>query len=201
MAHFQHIFTNANKLCKIFAMQGSRPYVFLQTFYLHVFSQAFCRCENLSVFTLCCMRVCAVVEGLEFTGEPLIREEVELSGNGRSDTGGDEGLAEEEKESGPSTAQLTQKPEVCLTREPASAWLPCSAQQVEQLLHFGNCYVSLIKSYMQDLRIYGIMKTQVVSFIIKCVSGEASPMSCTCLQVFLHVCSCGIKVLQRSETV
>ncbi|XP_037548657.1 cGMP-inhibited 3',5'-cyclic phosphodiesterase B [Nematolebias whitei] len=53
----------------------------------------------------------SVVEGLEFAGEPLIREEVELSGDGRSDTGGDEGLAEEEKESSPSTAQQTQKPE------------------------------------------------------------------------------------------
>ncbi|XP_054588015.1 cGMP-inhibited 3',5'-cyclic phosphodiesterase 3B isoform X2 [Nothobranchius furzeri] len=51
------------------------------------------------------------VEGLEFSGEPLIREEVECSGDGKPDTGGDEGLAEEEKESSPSTEQQTQKQE------------------------------------------------------------------------------------------
>lgn len=67
--------------------------------------------------TLCHMRVFTVVEGLEFTGEPLIREEVEVSADGRSDTGGDEGLAEEEKENSPSTDQQTPKqPEVRFIR-------------------------------------------------------------------------------------
>ncbi|XP_035484094.2 cGMP-inhibited 3',5'-cyclic phosphodiesterase B [Scophthalmus maximus] len=52
-------------------------------------------------------------EGLEFAGEPLIREEsleVDMSGDGRSDVAGNQGQAEE-KERRPSTDQQTQESE------------------------------------------------------------------------------------------
>lgn len=54
-------------------------------------------------------------EGLEFTGEPLIREEsvvVGVSGDGRPDVAGDQRQVEEEKEKSPSTDQQTQESEV-----------------------------------------------------------------------------------------
>ncbi|KAG8001572.1 cGMP-inhibited 3' [Nibea albiflora] len=53
-------------------------------------------------------------EGLEYGGEPLIREEsveVDVSGDGRLDVGGNQGQAEEEKEKSPSTDQQTQESE------------------------------------------------------------------------------------------
>lgn len=61
----------------------------------------------------------AAGEGLDFPGEPLIREEsmeVDVSGDGRPDDAGKQGQAEEEKEKGPSTDQQTQESEVCLVR-------------------------------------------------------------------------------------
>lgn len=60
--------------------------------------------------------VYAAGEGLEYTGEPLIREEsveADLSGDGRPDDAGSQGQAEEEKEKSPSTDQQTQESEVC----------------------------------------------------------------------------------------
>ncbi|KAI3377140.1 hypothetical protein L3Q82_000332 [Scortum barcoo] len=53
-------------------------------------------------------------EGLDFTGEPLIREEsveVEASVDGRPDDAGNQGQAEKEKEKSPSTDQQTQESE------------------------------------------------------------------------------------------
>ncbi|XP_034535964.1 cGMP-inhibited 3',5'-cyclic phosphodiesterase B isoform X2 [Notolabrus celidotus] len=53
-------------------------------------------------------------EGLDFTGEPLIREEsveVDTSGDGTSDATGNQGQAEEEQEKSQSTAQQTQESE------------------------------------------------------------------------------------------
>lgn len=57
-------------------------------------------------------------EGLEFMGEPLIREEsveVDVSGERRPDVTGNQGQAEEEEEKSPSPDQQTQESEVCLT--------------------------------------------------------------------------------------
>ncbi|KAE8297004.1 cGMP-inhibited 3',5'-cyclic phosphodiesterase B [Larimichthys crocea] len=53
-------------------------------------------------------------EGLEYGGEPLIREEsveVDVSGDGRPDVAGNQGQAEKEKEKSPSTDQQTQESE------------------------------------------------------------------------------------------
>lgn len=61
----------------------------------------------------------AAGEGLEYGGEPLIREEsveVDVSGDGRPDVAGNQGQAEKEKEKSPSTDQQTQESEVCLVR-------------------------------------------------------------------------------------
>lgn len=65
------------------------------------------------------MCVYTAAEGIEFTGEPLIREEsteMDPSGDGRPDAGGTQGLAEEEKEKSRSTDQQTQESEVGLIR-------------------------------------------------------------------------------------
>lgn len=59
----------------------------------------------------------AAGEGLEYQGEPLIREEsveLDVSADGRPDVAGNQGQAEEEKENSPSTEQQTQESEVCL---------------------------------------------------------------------------------------
>lgn len=59
----------------------------------------------------------AAGEGLEYQGEPLIREEsveLDVSADGRPDAAGNQGQAEEEKENSPSTEQQTQESEVCL---------------------------------------------------------------------------------------
>lgn len=64
--------------------------------------------------------VYAAGEGLDFTGEPLIREEsveVDVSEDGRPDVAGNQGQVEEEKEKSPSTDQQTQESEVCLIRD------------------------------------------------------------------------------------
>ena len=56
-------------------------------------------------------------EGLEFQGEPLIREEsveLDVSADGKPDVSGNQGQAEEKTESGPSTEQQTQESEVGL---------------------------------------------------------------------------------------
>lgn len=59
----------------------------------------------------------AAGEGLEYQGEPLIREEsveLDVSADGRPDVAGNQGQVEEEKENSPSTDQQTQESEVCL---------------------------------------------------------------------------------------
>lgn len=59
----------------------------------------------------------AASEGLEYQGEPLIREEsveLDLSADGRPAVAGNQGQAEEEKENSPSTEQQIQESEVCL---------------------------------------------------------------------------------------
>lgn len=64
--------------------------------------------------------VCAAGEGLDFSGEPLIREEsveVDVSGDERPDVAGNQGQVEEEEEKSSSTDQQTQESEVCLIRE------------------------------------------------------------------------------------
>ena len=64
--------------------------------------------------SMCC--VCAAGEGLDFAGEPLIREEsveADVSGDGSPDAAGNQGQAEEEKEKSSSTDQQTQESEVC----------------------------------------------------------------------------------------
>ncbi|XP_041852283.1 cGMP-inhibited 3',5'-cyclic phosphodiesterase B isoform X2 [Melanotaenia boesemani] len=56
-------------------------------------------------------------EGLDFTGEPLIREEspeVDVSGDGRPDAGGNHG---QEEENSSTTDQQNQKSEVCLKKQ------------------------------------------------------------------------------------
>lgn len=57
-------------------------------------------------------------EGLDFQGEPLIREEsmeMEAAADRRQDAAGDlVQTEEEEEEEGPSTEQQTQEAEVCL---------------------------------------------------------------------------------------
>lgn len=58
-------------------------------------------------------------EGLDFQGEPLIREEsteMEAAADRRQDVAGDlvQTEEEEEEEEGPSTEQQTQEAEVCL---------------------------------------------------------------------------------------
>lgn len=61
------------------------------------------------------LSVYAAGEGLDFTGEPLIREEsveVDASVDGTSDATGNQGQAEEQQEKGPSTEQQTQESEV-----------------------------------------------------------------------------------------
>lgn len=66
--------------------------------------------------------MCAAGEGLDLTGEPLIREEsveAEASGDGRPDAAGKQGQAEEEKEKSPSTDQQTQESEVCICTFPS----------------------------------------------------------------------------------
>ncbi len=63
--------------------------------------------------------VYAAGEGLEYAGEPLIREEsveADVSGDGRADVAGNAGQEEEEKEKNPSTEQQTQESEVCSLR-------------------------------------------------------------------------------------
>lgn len=63
----------------------------------------------------------AAGEALEFTGEPLIREEsveVDVSGDGRPDVAGNQVQAEEEKEKKSSTDQQTQESEVCSVKGP-----------------------------------------------------------------------------------
>lgn len=59
----------------------------------------------------------AAGEGLEYQGEPLIREEsveLDVSADERPDVAGNQGQAEEEKENSLSTNQQTQELEVCL---------------------------------------------------------------------------------------
>lgn len=59
----------------------------------------------------------AAGEGLEYQGEPLIREEsveLDVSADERPDVAGNQGQAEEEKENSLSTNQQTQESEVCL---------------------------------------------------------------------------------------
>lgn len=77
----------------------------------------------------------AAGEGLlEFTGEPLIREEsVEVDLSGDSDIAGNQGQAEEEKEKSPRTDQQTQELEVHLIREfQLTIGLSIAAQQMER---------------------------------------------------------------------
>lgn len=76
-----------------------------------------CVCvHTLMVFQPCSVYIAG--EGLEFTGEPLIREEsveADVPGDGRPDVAGNP--AEEDKERNPCTDQQTQESEVCLIRE------------------------------------------------------------------------------------
>lgn len=74
-----------------------------------------CACVHiLTAFHSLCS-VYAAGEGVEFTGEPLIREEsveVDVSMDGRPDDAGNQGQAEDDKEKSPSTDQQTQESEV-----------------------------------------------------------------------------------------
>uniref|UniRef100_A0A8C4H7J6 Phosphodiesterase n=1 Tax=Dicentrarchus labrax TaxID=13489 RepID=A0A8C4H7J6_DICLA len=81
------------------------------------FQQAF-RSSSFPLCTSCGRQMLKGVstgEGLEYAGEPLIREEsleVDVSGNGRPDVAGNQGQEEEkEKEKSPSTDQQTQESE------------------------------------------------------------------------------------------
>uniref|UniRef100_A0A8C4NPZ8 Phosphodiesterase n=1 Tax=Dicentrarchus labrax TaxID=13489 RepID=A0A8C4NPZ8_DICLA len=71
--------------------------------------------ESHQPFTSEAQRRRSAGEGLEYAGEPLIREEsleVDVSGNGRPDVAGNQGQEEEkEKEKSPSTDQQTQESE------------------------------------------------------------------------------------------
>lgn len=76
--------------------------------------------RSVCLYTLCAL-VYAAGEGLEYGGEPLIREEsveVDVSGDWRPEVAGSQGQAEEEKEKSPSTDQQIQESEVCLVRGP-----------------------------------------------------------------------------------
>lgn len=57
-----------------------------------------------------------VVEGLEYAGGDFIREEPDVTGDGKPDAKGDLGVVEEEKEKRPITELQTQKAEVSLIR-------------------------------------------------------------------------------------
>lgn len=81
-------------------------------------------------------------EALEFTGEPLIREEsVEVELSAESDIAGNQGQAEEEKKS-PRTDQQTQESEVHLIRQfQLTTGLSTAAQHTDQPFLFGIFFV------------------------------------------------------------
>lgn len=80
--------------------------------------KSLCGCVLVAFYSTC--SVYTAGEGLEFTGEPLIREEsleVDTSGDGRPDVAGNQVQDEQEKDKNPCTDQQTQESEVRLTRE------------------------------------------------------------------------------------
>ncbi|XP_012706134.2 cGMP-inhibited 3',5'-cyclic phosphodiesterase B isoform X1 [Fundulus heteroclitus] len=67
--------------------------------------------DSHQLFTSEAQRRRSVVEGLEYAGEDFIREEPDMSGDGKADTEGDQGVVEEEKEKSSAVELQTQKAE------------------------------------------------------------------------------------------
>lgn len=86
----------------------------------------------------------AAGEGLDFTGEPLIREESvegDVSGDGRPDIACNQGQAEQEKEKSSSTDQQTQESEVGLIRGFRVTISLLTAEQLKEQLLLLSCYL------------------------------------------------------------